>query len=232
MAAPSAVTGTRRLPGGGLARFTGRPDGDLGHGGADVARVSPDVDARRRAVVDLPWTWLRQVHGDDVVIVAVPGGGSGTRADAAVTAEAGCALAVLTADCAPVALGSPEGVLGVAHAGWAGLVAGVVARTVEAMAGLGATRVTALVGPCIGPECYEFDPDDLDVVAAAVGPEVRGRTSAGRPALDLRAGVAAALRRAGVVDVHDLAVCTACSVAHWSWRARRDQHRQAVVVWR
>lgn len=220
------------LPGAGWARFTARPDGDMGHGGTSVERVSPDVAARRRAVVDLPWTWLRQVHGADVVTVTAPGGGAGTPADAAVTAAAGCALAVLTADCAPVALASPEGVLGVAHAGWAGLVAGVLARTVDAMGGLGATSVSAVVGPCIGAECYEFGTDDLDAVAGACGPEARGRTADGRAALDLRAAVTTMLGRAGVDDVTHVAVCTACSAEHWSWRARREQHRQALVVWR
>src|SRR5438876_12396346 len=91
-----------------------------------VTTFAPDVATRRRVVVDLRWTWLRQVHGDRVVTVSSPGAGAGSRADAAVTDQAGCALAVLTADCAPVALASPQGVLGVAHAGWRGLEAGVL----------------------------------------------------------------------------------------------------------
>ena len=223
---------TVALPGGGRARFTGRAAGDMGHGGAYVHAVSPEVAARRRAVLDLPWTWRRQVHGDTVVTVASPGEGAGSRADAAVTAESGCALAVLTADCAPVALASPEGVLGAAHAGWAGLLAGVLERTVDAMAGLGASTVAAVVGPCIEAGCYEFGPDDLDKVAAAVGPEVRARTRHGRPALDLAAGVRSCLGRAGVDRIDVMGVCTACSPDHWSWRARREQQRQAMVVWR
>ena len=227
-----APAGPLTLPGGGWARFTGRAEGDMGHGGAYVHEVRPDVAARRRAVLDLPWTWLRQVHGDTVVTVTAPGEGAGSRADAAVTAEPGCALAVLTADCAPVALASPEGVLGAAHAGWGGLVVGVLERTVEAMAALGATSVSAVVGPCIEARCYEFGADDLETVVAAVGPEVRARTSAGRPALDLVAGVRAALARAGVADVAVLATCTACSPGHYSWRARAETQRQALVVWR
>src|SRR5829696_3935526 len=81
--------------------FTGRAEGDMGHGGDVVVEVRTDVAARRRAVVDRPWTWLRQVHGADVVRVTGPGHGAGTTADAAVTAEPGTAIAVLTADCAP-----------------------------------------------------------------------------------------------------------------------------------
>lgn len=204
----------------------------MGHGGRSVVEVDPEVAARRRALVDLPWTWLRQVHGADVVHVRTPGDGAGRRADAAVATEAGCALAVLTADCAPVALASPEGVLGVAHAGWMGLVAGVLERTVERMRALGATEVTAALGPCIHPECYEFGPDHLERVVARLGEDVRGTTATGTPALDVPAAVRSALAAAGVSSVDDVGRCTACEADYFSWRARRELGRQAVVVWR
>ena len=197
-----------------------------------VTTVAPDVATRRRAVVDLPWTWLRQVHGDRVVTVASPGEGAGTRADAAATDRAGCALAVLAADCAPVALASPEGVIGVAHAGWRGLAGGVLERTVDAMRVLGAGEIEAVLGPCIRPECYEFGAHDLDVVATRLGDGVRGRTTAGEPALDLPAGVVLALGTVGVARVADTEVCTACSAAQFSWRGAGSHARQALVVWR
>jgi polyphenol oxidase len=219
------------LPGGARARFTSRTEGDLGHAGVYVSHVSPEVAARRQAVLEVPWTWLRQVHGDAVVVVDAPGQGAGTRADAAVSSKEGCALAVLTADCAPVALASPEGVIGAAHAGWTGLTAGILERTFDAMRALGATTVTAAVGPCIGPECYEFGEEDLERVAERVGPDVRSRTVDGRPALDLAAGVRTVLGRLGVV-VDDRSVCTACTPGYFSWRARREHERQAMVVWR
>ncbi|MGI9022777.1 MAG: polyphenol oxidase family protein [Acidimicrobiales bacterium] len=223
---------TVELAGGGRARFTGRAEGDMGHGCRYVHEVAPDVADRRRAVCDLPWTWLRQVHGDEVVRVEAPGGRAGATADAAVTAEPGCALAVLTADCSPVVLASPEGVLGAAHAGWTGMAAGVLERTVDAMGALGASSISAVVGPCIRPECYPFGSDDLDAVARRVGPEVRARDAHGAPALDLVAGVTAVLRRAGVDQVDDLGSCTACSPDWYSWRARGERQRQALVVWR
>jgi polyphenol oxidase len=211
---------------------TGRHEGDMGHGGAYVHSVGPDVERRRRAVVDLPWTWLRQVHGDRVVRVTGPGDGAGEVADGAVCATPGCAVAVLTADCAPVVLDSPEGVFGVAHGGWAGLAAGVLERTVEEMRDLGASEVAAVLGPCIRSECYEFGADDLDRVAARLGDGVRSSTSDGAPALDLAAAVRASLARAGVHHVEDVGVCTACSPDYFSWRAGREQQRQATVVWR
>ncbi len=233
--------------------FTGRADGDMGHGGAtmtvasppggdqvatsppggdQVAIVRPGVAALRRAVVDLPWTWLRQVHGSEVVRVSGPGDAAGAQADAAVTSEAGCAIAILAADCAPVALASAEGVIGVAHAGWRGVVAGVLEATVREMRSLGATDIDAVIGPCIHAGCYAFGADDLDVIAARLGDRVRATTTADRPALDLPAAVRAALTRAGVVEVADVDVCTACSSEHFSWRARKEQQRQATVVWR
>lgn len=212
---------------------TGRAEGDMGHGGRYVVTVDPDVAARRRAVVDLPWTWLRQVHGDRVVRVDAPGGGSGTRADAAVTTQPGCALVAFGADCAPVALASPEGVIGVAHAGWRGVAAGVIEATVGEMRALGASSVEAVLGPCIRPGCYDFGAADLNSVAARLGDGVRATTAAGRPALDLPTAVRVALGHAGVEGdrLHDTGICTACSPDHFSWRAGRDRQRQATVVW-
>jgi polyphenol oxidase len=212
--------------------FTGRAEGDMGHGGAAVITVRPDVEERRRAVVDVPWTWLRQVHGATVVRVGEPGGAAGARADAAVTDRRGCALAVLTADCAPVALASGEGVIGVAHAGWRGVAAGVVEATVREMRALGATHVSAAIGPCIRPGCCEFSPADLDAVAAELGDTVRATTTDGRPALDLPEAVRIALARVEVDDVTDVGTCTACSPRHFSWRAGKEQQRQAAVIWR
>lgn len=214
--------------------FTGRAEGDLGHGGrrVDPGAVDPAVAARRAAVCPLPWTWLRQVHGDRVVVVRSPGEHAGAVADGAVTRMPGCAVAVLVADCAPVALVGEGGVVGVAHAGWRGLVAGIVERTVEAMRAEGSGRITATIGPCIHPECYEFGPADLERVAARLGEGVRATTADGRPALDLPAAVRAALRACGVDDVHVVGGCTACRPDRWySHRARREAARQAVVAW-
>jgi polyphenol oxidase len=160
-------------------------------------------------------------------VVAVRAG----TADGLVSASPAVALTVLTADCASVALGSDEGVFAAVHAGWRGLVAGVVGSAVRAMRSMGATEVVGALGPCIHAGCYEFGPDDLDRVAAGLGDGVRGRTTSGRPALDLPASVAAALAAAGARQVAGVDACTACAAGHFSHRARRDPGRQALVVW-
>lgn len=197
----------------------------------DMAGEGSRTERHRRAVLDRPWTVLRQVHGARVVVVEEPGGESGTEADAAVTAHPEAALAVLSADCAPVAFSSPEGVVGIAHAGWRGLRAGVVEATVQSMRRLGATRVEAVLGPCIHPCCYEFGGTDLDQMASRFGPGLRAVTRDGHPALDLTAGVASAVHLAGAALVGASPLCTGCSGALWSWRNQQATRRQATVTW-
>lgn len=206
--------------------FSRRGDGDFGIDG------DPELLARRRqALAPGAWTWLRQVHGGDLVVVAEPGDHAGAEADAAVTDVAGAVLAIHTADCAPVLLAADDGsVVGAAHAGWRGLLAGVLEATVGAMGRLGATGITAHVGPHIRARCYEFGATDLDAVADRYGPRVRGETAAGAPALDVTAAVRLALEPLGVI-VEDHGGCTACEPArYFSHRARADTGRMAATV--
>lgn len=183
-------------------------------------------------MLDRHWSDVRQVHGAEVLVVEEPGdGGSEIEADALVSRHPAAALSIKTADCAPVAFASPEGVIGAAHAGWRGLAAGVVEATVRAMRRLGATDVRAALGPCIHAECYEFGATDLAQLAGRLGDGVRSQTAGGEAALDVVAAVRATVEQAGARLVHVEDVCTACSTDHWSYRARRDRERQAMVVW-
>lgn len=203
---------------GGLC-FTRAADGDMGRE-RDRSSVFPGV------------AWLHQVHGSTVAVVGADGSAPTGPADAAVTSVGGVGLGVLTADCAPVVLWSPEGVVGVAHAGWRGLVAGVLGAAAATMRQVGARSVFAALGPCIGAECYAFSQHDLGRLARLLGPAVRSETDGGEPALDLAAGVAEALGRADVDLTWASGHCTACSDhGYFSWRARGDRARQAGVVW-
>jgi YfiH family protein len=213
------------LAGGTQVRCTGWAQGDMAGSG-------PGVAARRSAVVDLPWTVLHQVHGARVVVVEGPGGASGEAADASVAATKSTPIAVLTADCAPVALSSPEGVLAVAHAGWKGLRAGVVEATVQTMRRLGATRIEAVLGPCIHPCCYSFGESELLQMETKFGSSVRSEDRTGALALDLPATVRSALQASGVLLVGELPECTSCTDGFWSWRQSGTSRRQATVAWR
>jgi polyphenol oxidase len=175
------------------------------------------------------WFRIRQVHGTGVVVAGCPDDTAAPEADAAVTAQEGLPLTVLTADCAPVALVAADAV-GAVHAGWRGLVGGVVEHAVDALRGLGRGPVQAVIGPCIHPDRYAFGADDLDRIASRFGSGVRAQTPNGTPALDLRATVRAALEAGGVTTVTDVDVCTATSPDYFSFRRDGPTGRQAMLV--
>ena len=196
----------------------------------DPAHVAENR-ARVAAALDLPppaLLGLTQVHGTAVVRVAAPWpAGQGARADAMVTDRPGLALGIITADCAPVLLADPEaGVIGAAHAGWRGAVAGVIEATLAAMAALGAeaARVVAAVGPCIGQASYEVG-EDLRAAVLAAGTDgarflAPGRRE-GRWQFDLSGYCAARLAAAGIGRIDVVAADTAADEARFFSHRRR-----------
>lgn len=190
--------------------------------------VAEQLEERRREIIDYPWTWLRQVHGSVVLDVGFAGSGAGSVADAAVTKAYEAPIAINTADCAPIVLISSTSVA-VVHAGWKGLLAGVVAEAAQQLKAQNATPVATYLGPCIQPQAYEFSEDDLGLAASKFGDRVRSRTSAGEPALDLVALVGAACTQVGWPEPAR-PPCTSDPV-YYSHRTRRDQGRQTTVAW-
>lgn len=146
---------------------------------------------------------LFQVHGRGVVALDGPLAGERPRADGMVTDRPGLGLCILTADCGPLLLADPEaGVIGAAHAGWRGAVAGIAEATLAAMEARGAQRgrIRAALGPCIAAESYEVGPDLEEAVLAVSDwagscfrPGPRGRAH-----FDLKTYIAGRLARAGV----------------------------------
>jgi YfiH family protein len=200
-------------------------------GDGDFGRDAPGTPARQEALTGQVWTTVHQVHGADVVVVDRPRGRLELDADGIVTAAQDVPIAMMGADCSLIAFASPEGVTGIAHAGWRGLAAGVVAAVAEQMRLLGATSIEAAVGPMIHAECYAFGGEDLDRVAGVLGAGVRSTTAAGELALDLPAGVARALDDAGVTRACTLGRCTACEGGWFSYRARAESERHALAIW-
>jgi purine-nucleoside/S-methyl-5'-thioadenosine phosphorylase / adenosine deaminase len=135
------------------------------------------------------------------------------------------------ADCAPVALVAGEAVAAV-HVGWRGLLAGVVPTAVELARRRGGGPVRAVVGPCISATHYEFGARELDQLTRRLGPTISGRTADGTAALDLRAGVRAALDDAGVAEHTDVDLCTYASDAYFSHRRDGVTGRQALIITR
>ena len=212
---------------------TGRAQGNVGdHVGDD-----PAIVARNRAgLLELTgtdpaagWVWLRQVHGAEVHVATRGTGDESPAADAAVTSVRGLALAVVTADCAPIVVANDDAV-GVVHAGHRGLAAGVIEATLASLRAVGTGDVRAFLGPCIRVRHYEFGPDDLARFVAQFGPEVEGRTADGHPALDIPAAIRIVFAREGVVAFDDCDVCTADSPAYFSYRRSRDSGRQVTIA--
>jgi len=198
----------------------------------DENRVRIGAGLGGRASHPAEWISLHQVHGPAVYPADRAGPTAGRpapQADAAVSAEPGAVLSVLTADCGPVALVAP-GVVAAVHAGWRGVAAGVLEAAVAEVRERTSGPVRAVLGPCIHAECYEFSVADLDPIAERLGPDVVGETSAGRPALDVPRAIRLALAGAGVTDVTDVDVCTACSTDHFSHRRDGRTGLQTMLV--
>ena len=171
-----------------------------GHVGDDPAAVAANR-ARLRAALGLPTEplWLTQVHGAEVARFGAAG--TPPTADAAVATVPGQVCVVMVADCLPVVFASRDGsAVGVAHAGWRGLAAGVLERTLEALA-RPAGDVLAWLGPCIGPQAFEVGEEVrqafIDAGAAAEGrfaPNPREVASPPRGSLKSTARVGARTR--------------------------------------
>jgi polyphenol oxidase len=171
---------------------------------------------------------LMQVHGADAVHVTAPWQpGAGPRADAMVTDRPDVALGIVTADCAPILFADVRaGVVAAAHAGWRGVVAGVIEATTIAMAQLGATpaTTTAAIGPCIQQGSYEVGGDLRDEVLAHEPQHSRffaqGRRE-GRWQFDLPGYCAARLASARIQFIEIIDADTAADEARFFSHRRR-----------
>ncbi len=172
---------------------------------------------------------LRQVHGKAIHTIG-PRGDADPRpeGDGLVTVMTGVALCIFTADCVPVLLADRErGVIGALHAGWRGTLAGIAAAGVRAMVrqGARASEVRALLGPSIGPCCYEVD-DELarrfERRFERAHTHVHPSDRAGKAYLDLRGIVGDQLVAAGLKrdEIQKIGACTKCeSERYFSRRA-------------
>jgi polyphenol oxidase len=171
-----------------------------------------------------------QTHSPDVVIVDNPWPADARpHADAIVTRTPRLAVGVTTADCGPILFADPvAGVIGAAHAGWRGALAGIVDATVAAMKTLGAQpeRIRAALGPMIRQRNYEVGPDLITRFAAEDDANGRFFAPAARKnhaLFDLAGYLRSRLSRAGIRQVEDLAYCTYGDAAQF-FSFRRSTH--------
>lgn len=179
---------------------------------AEIVRINRARAAAALGVAPEALVTVHQVHSADVAVIGSPLSRRPT-ADAMVTRVPGLALAVLTADCAPVLFADPAaGVIGAAHAGWRGARGGVLEATIDAMEALGASRagMRAAIGPTISQAAYEVGPEFLEAFLAddPDNHQFFASGAGGRYHFDLPAYALNRLRAAGVGNAEWTRHCT------------------------
>lgn len=207
------------------------------HVGDDPQAV---LENRRRLAAALPSEpfWLEQVHGTAVADADTAAATPPPRADAAVTMQPGRVLAIMTADCVPVVMADTQGrVLGVAHAGWRGLAAGVLEATLAALRArlpdAGSWR--AWIGPCIGQARFEVG-DDVRIAFVDTYPETARYFAPGRAPGKWQADLAGlACHRLATLGVYGVSAAGLCTyddaeLLH-SYRRCATSGRMATLAW-
>ncbi len=210
-------------------RFTGR--GPAGEREDVLQRIEPLAP---------PVAWAKQIHS----ALALPArAGQCGEGDAVYGDTPGLALSVVTADCVPVLLAGPDGKLAAVHAGWRGIVAGIIGETLKAAVDADPDGISpdwsAWIGPAIGQCCYEVSEDVAAEVVAASSPEVSrpGRPGhSGKPHLDLVLAARRQLEAAGVLPerVEAVPACTRCDEERlYSYRREgKGGGRNIAFIWR
>jgi YfiH family protein len=199
--------------------------------GDDPAAVAANR-ATLRAWLPREPAWLKQVHGNRVVRADEVTGG--VEADGSCTQVAGTVCAVMVADCLPVLLCEESGtVVGVAHAGWRGLGAGVIEKTLSAMR-VEASRALAFLGPAIGPAAFEVGADvrDVFVSADAAAKAAFMPYREGKWLADLFLLARQRLAACGVNRIYGGGLCTFADPARfYSYRRDKTTGRMAALIW-
>lgn len=178
------------------------------------------------------WIFLNQTHehniyyaDEDVYYSHTP-----PAADASITQQKNLPLVVMTADCGPLVIAG-QSILGVVHASWRTVSLGLISTVINEMKKRTPNEdFSAMLGPCIHPENYEFDPDDLHVLATKLGDHVKSTTYADKPALDLPAAIAHECEISNV-PLTDVDIDTYASSEYFSYRRDRVTGRQGVIAW-
>jgi len=239
--APTTVRALITTRAGGVS--SGRFGGGDGDGGLNLGMKSGDAieivranRARLRAVLPAEPRWLQQVHG--ATVAHVDDDRPLAAADAAIAQLAGRVCVVSIADCMPVLLADREGrAVGVAHAGWRGVAAGVVQETaaaIRARLGDASSPLLAYLGPAIGPEHFEVGAEVLTAMRERLpkAAEAFRPLSAGKYLCDLFALARQALEQAGVGEVFGGGDCTYSDASRfYSYRRDGITGRHAALIW-
>ncbi|HEX7466344.1 MAG TPA: peptidoglycan editing factor PgeF, partial [Usitatibacter sp.] len=202
-------------------------------GGDDPRNVASNRLVVRDHLPSMP-RWMAQAHGTAVCDLDAIGDHDVATADAAVTGTPGTVGVVLTADCMPLFVADRGGTrVGVAHAGWRGMAAGVIENAVSSL-GVDPREVVAWMGPTIGPTAFEVGPEVREAFVAA-DPGARAAFmphAAGKFMADLYALARRRLARAGVREVHGGGFCTYRETQRFfSYRRVAESGRMGAFIW-
>lgn len=212
------------------------------HVGDDAAAVRVNRERLLAAIECDRIGWLEQVHGVDCVRTDRASAAALPRADAQWTTKPGIAIAVLTADCLPVVIAQRNGLaIAVAHAGWRGLLAGVLRATLQALP-CQAVDCVAWIGPAISQQVYEVGEDVAAAVRQSAAYNTPDRSThatdilaagarQGKYQLDLFALAQRDLAALGIREVYGERICTAASATLYSYRRDGVTGRMATLAW-
>jgi len=199
--------------------FPGIAFGEASDGDARSDTVARRVVSSSLGIPEA-WATVDQVHGSTVVTATAPGNlGS---ADGIITRARLLPIAVATADCVPFVIVGRDSVA-IVHAGWRGVAAGVARRARRAMGEAGDEVIGAVIGPHIGPCCYEVGTE----VVEAVGGYGKASRS-GTLSVDLGAAIRDQLPR---IEIHEESLCTMHDDRFHSYRENATRQRQVTVAW-
>lgn len=222
-----------------------RPPYDTLNLGFHVGDDHQTVESNRRTLQNsLPGNpaiqWLKQIHGTKA-LTATSVTDEALEADALYTREVGLALTVMVADCMPVFLATGDGnEIAVAHAGWRGLVSGVLENTLSCFQA-DSSEVRAFLGPAIGPCHFEVGTEVrqqfMDVAVPAVLADTEAAFTAGQQdgkwMADLYRLATIRLQNSGVTDIKGAPRCTVCHAKHfYSYRRDGETGRFAAMIWK
>lgn len=194
-----------------------------------------DVNRNREILsefLEMPLVFIGATHSPNVVNVKSEYPNVHKDTDALVTRETNLGLVIMSADCAPIVLVDPIAhVVGVVHAGWQGMLVGVVENSVEGMLDLGAEtqNMKAIIGPTISAKNFSANQDRYEEVKNKV-PSAAVKLSNGDYAVDIRKGIKTQLAKYQIKTT-DLNICTFENKDLFSYRRDPITGRNATVVW-
>ena len=230
--APKNIYAVSTLRTGGISKAPYNSFNLAGHVGDDEFSVAENRH-RLRALLNLPAepVWLEQTHSD--IVVCLNGQPQSLQADASYTQNSGIICAVLTADCLPILLCNEAGTkIAAIHAGWRGLLSGVIENTVKA---LQEPRLLAWLGPAIGPECFEVGEEvraafctKSDIFSRAFRAQENSKWLA-----DIYLLSRITFAELGVENVYGGSFCTVTEKERFfSYRRDGETGRMATIIWR